>query len=287
MKTIITFICLVLLMAVPAQAGFSIYETTVGDYTGGDVGDGLDLDGTFYCAIDAGSTTGGTIRDAVFIQDPVSNLFEGGGNAQDPVNHPAGEDLVPDFGSSANDSMLETISNSRIMASSSTTAVAGTMQELTGDTWYKLQIGMQVGANYSIDLCWDVYFVDAGSGGSAYLVADNVQIGQSDTYGKVVTCIFRTDPDQTYLRAYVGLGNSVVGDYAPPFGLDGRYPSFNFMTLEEIDPISTTPCEENIIMKGLALSMDLNKDCYINLADFAFFAAKWLECNHPDDSGCL
>jgi hypothetical protein len=27
---------------------------------------------------------------------------------------------------------------------------------------------------------------------------------------------------------------------------------------------------------------DLNEDCYINWDDFAIYAAKWLDCTHPD-----
>jgi len=34
------------------------------------------------------------------------------------------------------------------------------------------------------------------------------------------------------------------------------------------------------------LSTDLNKDCYVNLADFALFASRWLWCTDPQDPNC-
>ncbi len=36
----------------------------------------------------------------------------------------------------------------------------------------------------------------------------------------------------------------------------------------------------------LGMQTDFNKDCYINLADFAVFIQDWLSCNKPADSGC-
>ncbi|NLH16006.1 MAG: hypothetical protein GX455_05475, partial [Phycisphaerae bacterium] len=32
---------------------------------------------------------------------------------------------------------------------------------------------------------------------------------------------------------------------------------------------------------------DLNKDCRVNLADFALIAAEWLKCNDPEDEDCI
>ena len=29
-------------------------------------------------------------------------------------------------------------------------------------------------------------------------------------------------------------------------------------------------------------ALDFNEDCRVNTADFAFFAAGWMECTHPD-----
>ena len=31
---------------------------------------------------------------------------------------------------------------------------------------------------------------------------------------------------------------------------------------------------------------DINRDCYVNLEDFAIVARSWLRCNHPEDAGC-
>ncbi len=30
------------------------------------------------------------------------------------------------------------------------------------------------------------------------------------------------------------------------------------------------------------LEGDLNRDCYVNFADFVLYAAKWMACTHPD-----
>jgi len=37
---------------------------------------------------------------------------------------------------------------------------------------------------------------------------------------------------------------------------------------------------------GGTLAADLNKDCYVNLLDFAVFAESWLLCNDPNDPQC-
>ncbi len=34
------------------------------------------------------------------------------------------------------------------------------------------------------------------------------------------------------------------------------------------------------------MNMDFNKDCYVNLEDFALFADRWLDCNDPQNETC-
>ena len=33
-------------------------------------------------------------------------------------------------------------------------------------------------------------------------------------------------------------------------------------------------------------TMDFNKDCIVNLEDFATFAGEWLACSYPNDPAC-
>ena len=44
-------------------------------------------------------------------------------------------------------------------------------------------------------------------------------------------------------------------------------------------------CAEVLAM-GHSIQVDLNDDCYVNLADFAIFAAQWLDCIDPTDASC-
>ena len=221
----------VMLMAVSAQATITVGTTSVGTYTGGDVGDGLDLDGTFYCAIDAGSAAGGTIRDAVFTSNPNNSVFSGGGTPEDPANG----NLVPDFGSSANDEMLETISNSRYKGTSGANSIAFDMASLKTNQEYKVQIGFQLPSNYAYSMCWDVFIYEGSAGGgTTYLLADNVQITNSDTLGMLVTTTFTTDASQDWARIYVG--SSPYGE--DPIG-DARFGSYNLVTVEEIPEPAT------------------------------------------------
>ena len=41
------------------------------------------------------------------------------------------------------------------------------------------------------------------------------------------------------------------------------------------------------LRKGYDLSGDVNKDCYVNLVDYAMIAEDWMECNDPENDNCL
>ena len=288
MKKSIISICMVMLMAVSAQAYMTVHSYGVSTFTGGDAGEGLDLDGTFYIAVDSGSTTGGTVRDAVFVESPEDTVFADDGRSQDPTpqNGPGPETvLVPDFGSSANDNVLESISDSRRWSNTMNGPISGSFNSLTGGQWYKMQIGFQLGDDFGTPLCLDLSLFEYQGEGKTTVLVDNFLPSESDTTGDVFTVIFRTDPAQDFVRFYINPGDTYGA--ATPDGYDDRYPAYHFVTLETIsEPAPLTPCED-LIMFGGALEMDFNEDCYVNLADFAFFAADWLECNDPDDPGCL
>ena len=44
-------------------------------------------------------------------------------------------------------------------------------------------------------------------------------------------------------------------------------------------------CEE-ALGAGYSVTGDFNNDCYVNFADFAFIAGKWLNCIDPTDENC-
>ena len=50
---------------------------------------------------------------------------------------------------------------------------------------------------------------------------------------------------------------------------------------------ATSPnCQQVITEYGLTLLTDLNKDCRVDLADFAMMAADWVRCYDPQQAGC-
>lgn len=84
---------------------------TVTTFTGGDVGEGLDLDGTFVYALDTGGAGGQTVRDAVFTNAATTTgvtLV----NAQ--ANFPG---MAVSYGASTDDDQLESVINPGILLS--------------------------------------------------------------------------------------------------------------------------------------------------------------------------
>lgn len=63
------------------------------------------------------------------------------------------------------------------------------------------------------------------------------------------------------------------------YGTDGSI--FKEVTVNVISPTCA-----DVAADGKLLAADLNKDCYINLEDFAILAANWLNCNDPLDRDC-
>ena len=56
----------------------------------------------------------------------------------------------------------------------------------------------------------------------------------------------------------------------------------SFASAEVIKPTSRA----EVAFYGWCIASDLNKDCYVNLLDFALFATNWLKCNNPTDCDC-
>lgn len=93
---------LLLLLAAPfAHAQI----TTVGTFTGGDVGEGLDLDGVFPYAVNARGPAAGAVRDAVFTDDSAPGVTLSAPN--EILNW-----TNPNFGATTNDDNLERVMQS-------------------------------------------------------------------------------------------------------------------------------------------------------------------------------
>lgn len=71
-------------------------------YTGGEVGEGLDLSGTFLHALNLGGTATPTIQDVTFAADPTG----GGASPQGPW------DEKPEYGTATEDNALEDVTHS-------------------------------------------------------------------------------------------------------------------------------------------------------------------------------
>jgi hypothetical protein len=67
-------------------------------------------------------------------------------------------------------------------------------------------------------------------------------------------------------------------------GADGVLDVVGQFTLQ-VDSYTPT-CDDLIALGGEYFFMDFNKDCYVNLEDFAQFAEDWLKCNDPGNVNC-
>ena len=56
----------------------------------------------------------------------------------------------------------------------------------------------------------------------------------------------------------------------------------SFASADVIEPTSRV----EVAYYGWCITSDLNKDCYVNLLDFALFTTNWLTCNNPTDGSC-
>jgi hypothetical protein len=97
-------------------------------------------------------------------------------------------------------------------------------------------------------------------------------------------------PNQALATANLIFGNSIPFGPRPLMGAIDEAAFWNgALTLEEIyyvylngGPLPPPKCEDI----GVYFPSDLNKDCYINLEDFALIANDWLKCNDPQKSEC-
>ena len=118
-----------LLLAAPfAQAQL----TSVGTFTGGDAGEGLDLDGVFVYAVNARGPAAGAVRDALFTDDSAPGVTL---SAQNEILNWS----APDFGATTNDDNLELVMQS-IRWSSFANQVTVALASLQPGQAYRLQL---------------------------------------------------------------------------------------------------------------------------------------------------
>jgi len=171
----------------PILPGFTLEELpyveaaangTVGTFTGGDAGEGLDLDGNFVYAVNVRGPAAGAVRDATFTDDSAPG-----------VTIAAGAELLnwitPNYGITTNDDNLETVLQSIRNAGANPGTVTIDLANLEIGKPYKLQLLFAEGCcNRGFDV-----LVEGG------LVADEFSplalqegvAGNSALYGTVVT----------------------------------------------------------------------------------------------------
>ncbi len=55
---------------------------------------------------------------------------------------------------------------------------------------------------------------------------------------------------------------------------------------DEVVVTVTSPSCAEVIAQGMSLATDLNRDCHVDLQDFAMMAADWVRCYNPQEAGC-
>lgn len=201
------------LLPAPGASKQEFLNVSIGKFSGGDKGEGLDLDGIFRYAVNLGTDGNdavGKIRDAAFVSDNITGFTYNLPN-QLPVWG------NPNYGSSQSDQRLATVMGS-IRWSSTTGSVK--MENLDGGTLYKLQLLFADAdlneRSFDVKLngfpLWDKFSPGDEQGGQS----------NYDSTGAVLTCQFIAQSDSATIT----------------FGRDGaagdNNPILNGLTLEEI-----------------------------------------------------
>ena len=122
----------VMLVLLVVAAPLTLAQTTIGVFTGGDLGEGLDLDGDFVYAVNARGPAAGLVRDANFTDDLAAGVTLTAVNQI--LNWTA-----PDFGATANDDNLEVVMQS-IRWSNFPNTVSVDLANLQPGARYRLQL---------------------------------------------------------------------------------------------------------------------------------------------------
>lgn len=143
MRHVPRLIAVLTILTLATSASYGVTSS----FTGGDAGEGLDLDGSFLYAINVGPNAGGgQVRDAFFIND-----FFGGAAPNNQVSITTGAIMTatnnvgvggwgaPNYGATANDDALETVMSS-IRWSAAPSNVEVVLPNLTVGDEYSLQM---------------------------------------------------------------------------------------------------------------------------------------------------
>ena len=191
--------------------------TTVGSFTGGDVGEGLDLDGNFLYAVNVRGPAAGPVRDATFTADNAPGVAVTA--RYDVLNwHGA------NFGSTTNDNNLEIVMQS-IRYETTAQGLRATLANLTPGTEYQLQL---LFAESCCDRGFDIFV-------EGQLAVDNFSVLQ--TQGGV------NNPSKSAVVTHQFVATDTTLDIFLS-GLDATFPDRNptlsGMTLEALGTTSNT-----------------------------------------------
>ncbi len=248
--------------AVVADAG----TVTVSMFTGGDTGEGLDLDGSYFpYALDIGGPGGEHVRDVSFAE-PVGPGMTVEVTALENLWGVVGHWVKPEFGDTVNDNALEYCIGYAGYATG-TTAVSIHLGQDGGPKLVEgLSYRLQIMEMERIDLPKGAHYMDLSSGTKPeepLLLADNFSdAADSLDTGSVLTYDFVAtagDANEFFIELYSAskYGEIPSGDYYDD-------PYLSAVTLECLSDI--------IIYPG-----DANADGKVNEKDAAILAAHWLQ----------
>jgi len=95
-----------------------------------------------------------------------------------------------------------------------------------------------------------------------------------------VISLQQLQPDSNYTNVSVWIWASKSGSGTPSF--PNSLPSPELISLD-----ATLLGNFNRVSLSRPLLGDLNNDCYVNFADFAILAGRWLDCTEPTDADCV
>ncbi len=206
------------------------WTTTSADtFTGGDAGEGLDLEGTFAYAINVGGTTDANVGSVNFVR---STGVEGYAQT---VGSSTGNWLAPAYGTTANDDGMETVMSS--VASSASPARAIFQMTVERGVRYKLQLlfgeagDTAPGRGFDIIVGGKVILPAFIPG--AYTLTQGTFAEQKNKVGVVVTHEFSAA--DMILRVELDGAGPEAG------AVVGRDPILNGLTLERLDPSALPP----------------------------------------------
>jgi hypothetical protein len=188
-----------LLVGVPLMA-----QTTIGSFTGGDPGEGLDMQGNFVYAVNMLDPGGFSIGDANFTADNASGVDVS-------ANNQVADWIPANFGSSTDDNNLELVMKS-IRYSDAPANVVITLSNLNPGTTYKLQMLFEEGCdcNRGFDILVNEQMI--ADDFAPYTITGV----NSTSLGAVVTYQFVAPTDTTTIRLDgTGVTNPSYTDHNP------------------------------------------------------------------------